>query len=56
MGEQAIRLLKFCLTYRGWQTISTSDRKAKRAARRLVELGFCEENEHRQIRAIVGRW
>lgn len=49
MGRNAIRLLRFAITYPGWHRYGT-DRSTVRAIKRLRDLNFIEVNDHRQFR------
>ncbi len=49
MGKNMLRLLKFAVKYRGWQSYG-KDRSTVEAVRRLARMELLELNEHRQFR------
>ncbi len=51
MGKEAIRLLQYAFTYRGWHNYG-HDPKMIRALKTLVRHGFIEMNNYRQYRLV----
>ena len=52
MGRHQLRLLKFAIRNKGWQSYGT-DSTTVNAVRRLVGLGLLEVNDFRQFRLRV---
>lgn len=52
MGRHQLRLLKFAIKYRGWQSYGT-DSTTVNAVGRLTDLGLLEVNDNRQFRLKV---